>query len=48
MDETEGIAVDLTWNGLFDVVQEQRHVLRSGNRITLDAQRFAQLGRWSG
>ncbi|EUA13637.1 hypothetical protein I553_6756 [Mycobacterium xenopi 4042] len=48
LEETEGIAVDLTWQGLFDVVQEQPHVLRSGNRITLDAQRFAQLGSWSG
>jgi hypothetical protein len=48
MDETEGVAVDLTWNGLFDVVQEQRHVLRAGTRVTLDAQRFAQLGSWSG
>ena len=48
LDETEGIAADLTWNGLFDVVQEQRHLLRAGNRVTLDAQRFAQLGSWSG
>ena len=48
LEETEGIAVDLTWNGLFDVVQEQRHVLRTGTRITLDAQRFAQVGSWSG
>ncbi|MGZ4516013.1 MAG: hypothetical protein ACXVX5_15200, partial [Mycobacterium sp.] len=48
LDETEGIAADLTWEGLFDVVQEQPHVLRSGNRVTLDAQRFAQLGSWSG
>ena len=48
LDETEGIAVDLTWEGLFDVVQEQRHILRAGNRVTLDAQRFAQLGSWSG
>ena len=48
MDETEGIACDLTWEGLFDVVQEQRHVMRSGTRVTLDAQRFAQLGCWSG
>ena len=48
LEETEGIAVDLTWEGLFDVVQEQPHVLRSGNRVTLDAQRFAQLGTWSG
>ena len=48
LEETEGIAVDLTWEGLFPVVQEQRHVLRTGTRITLDAQRFAQVGRWSG
>lgn len=48
MDETEGVAVDLTWNGLFDVVQEQRHILRAGTRVTLDAQRFAQVGSWSG
>jgi hypothetical protein len=46
--ETEGIAIDLAWEGLFDVVQEQPHMLRSGNRVTLDAQRFAQLGSWSG
>ena len=48
LEETEGMAVDLTWDGLFDVVQEQRHVLRTGNRITLDAQRFAQVGTWPG
>jgi hypothetical protein len=48
MDETEGVAVDLTWEGLFDVVQEQPHVMRTGNRVTLDAQRFAQVGAWSG
>jgi len=48
LEETEGIACDLTWAGLFDVVQEQRHLMRAGNRVTLDAQRFAQLGCWSG
>ncbi|MGE2691456.1 hypothetical protein [Mycolicibacterium pulveris] len=48
LEETEGIAVDLTWEGLFPVVQEQRHLLRTGTRITLDAQRFAQVGSWSG
>jgi hypothetical protein len=48
LEETAGIAVDLTWNGLFDAVQEQRHVLRTGTRITLEAQRFAQVGSWSG
>ncbi|GAA4488750.1 hypothetical protein GCM10023191_018520 [Actinoallomurus oryzae] len=48
LDETEGIAFDLTWEGSFDVVREQPHLLRSGSRVTLDAQRFAQVGTWSG
>ncbi|WP_121256890.1 hypothetical protein [Nocardioides ferulae] len=48
LEETEGIACDLTWEGSFDVVQEQPHVMRSGSRVTLDAQRFAQVGTWSG
>jgi len=48
MDETEGMAVDLTWEGLYPVVQEQPHIMRQGNRVTLDAQRFAQLGSWAG
>ena len=30
MDETEGVACDLTWDGLFGVVQEQRHLMRQG------------------
>ena len=48
LDETDGIAADLTWDGTCDVIQEMSHVLRSGSRVTLDAQRFAQLGTWSG
>jgi len=48
LEETEGIAFDLTWNGSFDVVQEQRHLLFGGVRPILDAQRFAQLGSWTG
>ena len=48
LEETEGLALDLTWEGTCDVVQEQPHLLRSGSRVTLDAQRFAQLGTWSG
>lgn len=48
LEETEGIAADLTWEGSFDVLQEQPHVMRQGNRITLDAQRFAQVGTWEG
>ncbi|CAN5543271.1 hypothetical protein BH11ACT8_BH11ACT8_27010 [soil metagenome] len=48
LEETEGIAADLTWEGSFDVLQEMPHVMRSGSRVTLDAQRFAQVGTWSG
>jgi hypothetical protein len=48
LEETDGIAADLTWEGLFPVVTEQRHVLRTGSRVTLDAQRIAQLGSWNG
>ncbi len=48
LEETEGIALDLTWEGLFPVVQEDRHVMRAESRMTLDAQRFAQVGTWEG
>lgn len=48
LEETEGIALDLSWRGSFDVVREQPHVMRSGSRVTLDAQRFAQVGTWEG
>ena len=48
LEETEGIGCDLTWEGSFDVLQEQPHVMRSGSRVTLDAQRFAQVGTWEG
>ena len=48
LEETEGIAADLIWEGSFDALQEMPHVMRSGSRVTLDAQRFAQVGTWSG
>ena len=49
LEETEGIAMDLHWRGLFPVVQEQPHVMRTGTlRKVLDAQRFAQVGSWEG
>lgn len=48
LEETEGIAMDLTWEGSFPVLQEMPHVMRSGARVTLDAQRFAQVGTWEG
>jgi len=48
LEETEGIACDLTWRGSFDAVQELPHVMRQGSATTLDAQRFAQVGTWEG
>lgn len=48
LEETEGLGFDLTWEGSFDVVQEQPHLMLNGVRSTLDAQRFAQVGSWSG
>ncbi|HUP99223.1 MAG TPA: hypothetical protein VM093_02070 [Aeromicrobium sp.] len=42
------LGFDLTWEGSFPAVLEQPHVMLTGNRPTLDAQRFAQVGTWSG
>jgi len=44
----EGPRFDLTWRGSYPVVEEQRHVLRMGPKVLLDACRFAQLGTWEG
>jgi hypothetical protein len=46
--DAQGVGFDLTWDGSFPVVDEPVHVSRSGGRIILDAQRFAQVGTWSG
>lgn len=48
LEETEGLAIDMTWEGLFEATQEQPHQLRSGNRAIIDTCRFAQAGSWSG
>lgn len=49
LEETDGLAMDLTWDGSYPVVQELPHLMLSSDvRPTLDAQRFAQLGSWSG
>ncbi|WP_214401628.1 hypothetical protein [Pseudonocardia lacus] len=48
LEETEGVAADLTWTGSFPVLHEPPHVMRTGSRVTLDAQRFAQVGVWEG
>jgi hypothetical protein len=46
--EERGVGLDLTFTGSFPAVEEPRHVMRQGGRILLDAQRFAQVGTWSG
>ena len=44
----DGIGFDLTWEGSFPAVLEQPHLMLDGGRVALDANRFAQLGSWSG
>ena len=46
--ESDELSFDLVWDGSFPAVLEQPHTLLTGNRVTLDANRFAQLGTWSG
>lgn len=46
--DEHGVGFDLTWQGLFPAVDEAPHIWRSGQRILLDAQRFAQVGSWEG
>jgi hypothetical protein len=46
--ESDEITADLTWHGSFPPVLEQPHLMLTGNRPTLDAQRFAQTGAWEG
>ncbi|WP_158883678.1 hypothetical protein [Amycolatopsis anabasis] len=42
------LGFDLTWDASFPPVLEPRHLLLTGPRPTLDAQRFAQVGSWTG
>jgi hypothetical protein len=44
----QGVGFDLTWEGSFPAIDEERHVLRQGRRLIIDTWRFAQLGTWSG
>ncbi len=46
--DDHGVGFDLTWQGSFPAVEEEPHRWRQGQRIALDAQRFAQLGTWEG
>lgn len=43
-----GVGFDLTWTGSFPALDEAPHVMRQAGRVILDAQRFAQVGTWSG
>ncbi|MCC5577993.1 hypothetical protein IMZ11_20405 [Microtetraspora sp. AC03309] len=42
------VCFDLTWEGAFPAVLEDRHILMAGPKAILDATRFAQVGGWSG
>lgn len=46
--EHPDISFDLTWEGSFPAILEERHLLMNKYRPNLDASRFAQLGSWSG
>ena len=43
-----GVGFDLTWQGSFPAIDEERHQLRQDRRLIIDTWRFAQLGTWSG
>ena len=46
--DDHGVGFDLTFDGSFAAVEEPRHVHRIGDKMLLDACRFAQVGTWSG
>jgi hypothetical protein len=47
-DNDSGVACDLTFTARTDPIEEQRQTLRAGNRVVMDATRFAQFGWWEG
>jgi hypothetical protein len=46
--DDHGIGFDLTWTGSFPASDEEPHRFRQAGKLILDAQRFAQVGTWSG
>jgi hypothetical protein len=46
--DDHGVGFDLTWQASFPAHDEEPHRWRSGQKVILDAQRFAQLGSWEG
>lgn len=46
--EHDELGFDLTWTGAYPAVQEQPHLILTGNRPIIEATRFAQVGSWAG
>jgi hypothetical protein len=46
--DEHGLGFDLTWEGSFAALDEQRHHMRHSARTILNASRFAQVGTWEG
>jgi len=46
--EAQGLSFDLTWHGSFPPIDEPAHVMHRGNKVILDASRFAAVGTWEG
>jgi hypothetical protein len=46
--DAHGIGFDLTYHSDFGPISEPQHVRRQGDRILLDASRFAGVGTWQG
>ena len=46
--DDRSIGFDLTWEGSFPAIDEERHLMRQGRRTIIDTWRFAQLGTWEG
>jgi hypothetical protein len=46
--DEHGVGADLTWTGAHPAIDEAFHLIRRNGRISVEAQRFAQVGTWSG
>jgi hypothetical protein len=46
--DAHGLVADLTFQSAFPPIEEPHHVHRGGDKLMLDASRFAQVGSWEG
>lgn len=46
--DDHGLGLDLRWTASHPAVDEPYHLIRRNGRVSVEAQRFAQVGRWSG